>query len=207
MSADRPGALLGMRLSVLAAECADPERFGRGRAYFRQGAVSGLEVGPGSVSAQVQGSEASPYEVSLLWRAGGARPGPIPTRAELVGTCSCRDVQAVCKHVVAVIFATAALVTDDPEVLDTWRGDPSMWEHLPVPAEALAPPAGPTSPDRPEIVAFFGSRAETAEFDVADLFPEIQPLGVPARGVPSAVEEAVAECLDSAMAVLRSVYG
>ncbi len=206
MSAERPGALLGTRLSVLAAECADPDRFGRGRAAFREGAVSGLEIEPGAVSARVQGSQAVPYEVSLLWRPGGVRPAAVPTRAQLVGTCSCPDVAAVCKHMVSVLFAMADQVALDPALLDTWRGDPSQWEHLPVSLDEL-PEFGRSRAERQELADFFGVRDPSVEFEVAEPFPEIRPLGAPARPTPSAVEAAVAECLDAAMSTLRSVFG
>jgi hypothetical protein len=222
MNEGRPGALLGTRLSVLAAECADPERFGRGRAYFREGCVLDVEIAPGVVSAQVQGAAAVPYEVALLWRVGGVRPGTVPTRNELVCTCSCADLQSVCKHVVAVLLAAADRVAIDPGLLDHWRGDPSTWEHLPVGDDphGLAGPAGaarggPTSvgsgvtsgPEAGALAEFFGERGDEPEFEVADPFPEIAPLGVPARPTPGVVDAAVAECLDAAMDVLRAVYG
>lgn len=222
MNEGRPGALLGTRLSVLAAECADPERFGRGRAYFREEAVLDVEIVPGVVSAQVQGAAAVPYEVALLWRVGGVRPGAVPTRNELVCTCSCADLQPVCKHVVAVLLAAADRVAVDPGLLDLWRGDPTTWEHLPAgddpdgstgPADsgglgaALAATGPSLSPPRGVLAEFFGGRSDDPEFDVADPFPEIEPLGIPSRPAPGVVDAAVAECLDAAMAVLRSVYG
>jgi len=47
----------------------DPNRLPRGRTYARTGAVDGLEVAPGSVSAAVQGSRRRPYAVSVRVRA------------------------------------------------------------------------------------------------------------------------------------------
>jgi uncharacterized Zn finger protein len=40
-------------------------RLGRGRSYARKGQVISLEVGPGSVTAQVQGSRARPYRIRI----------------------------------------------------------------------------------------------------------------------------------------------
>lgn len=40
-------------------------RLGRGRSYARRGQVLSIDVGPGRVSARVQGSRPSPYEVEI----------------------------------------------------------------------------------------------------------------------------------------------
>jgi transposase-like protein len=47
----------------------DPNRLGRGRSYARRGSVLDLRVDPGVVSATVQGSRVSPYEVTVRIRA------------------------------------------------------------------------------------------------------------------------------------------
>jgi len=47
----------------------DPNRLGRGRSYARRGSVLELRVDPGVVSAHVQGSRQTPYEVSVTIRA------------------------------------------------------------------------------------------------------------------------------------------
>lgn len=50
-------------------ELVDPDRLARGRSYARSGQVTELEVGPGGVSARVQGSRRTPYQVSIELRA------------------------------------------------------------------------------------------------------------------------------------------
>ncbi len=47
----------------------DPARLARGRSYARSGQVTKLDVGPGKVGARVQGSRATPYRVSIRFRA------------------------------------------------------------------------------------------------------------------------------------------
>ncbi len=43
----------------------DPNRLGRGRSYARTGQVMDLRIDSGSVTARVQGSRATPYQVSI----------------------------------------------------------------------------------------------------------------------------------------------
>jgi uncharacterized Zn finger protein len=47
------------------ARLMDSGRLGRGRSYARRGQVVEMDVGPGEVSARVQGSRRSPYRVSI----------------------------------------------------------------------------------------------------------------------------------------------
>ncbi|MGH9293405.1 MAG: SWIM zinc finger family protein, partial [Acidimicrobiales bacterium] len=46
----------------------DPNRLPRGRTYARTGAVGTLDIAPGEVRAEVQGSRAEPYEVTVRVR-------------------------------------------------------------------------------------------------------------------------------------------
>lgn len=46
----------------------DPNRLPRGRSYARSGAVGELEVGPGFIHAEVQGTRARPYDVRVRVR-------------------------------------------------------------------------------------------------------------------------------------------
>ena len=46
----------------------DPNRLPRGRTYARQGAVGALDVGPGEVTAPVQGSRRTPYQARVRVR-------------------------------------------------------------------------------------------------------------------------------------------
>lgn len=50
----------------------DPGRLGRGRSYARRGSVLELTVSPGEVDAVVQGSRATPYQVTVRIRAFSA---------------------------------------------------------------------------------------------------------------------------------------
>ncbi len=47
----------------------DPNRLGRGRSYARRGSVLSLNVDPGVVTASVQGSRVTPYQVTVKIRA------------------------------------------------------------------------------------------------------------------------------------------
>jgi len=78
--------------------------FSRGRAYAHQGAVRSVhwESDRLRVSGEVQGSERSPYRVSVILRRSAAR--------RLVGidaVCSC-PVEYDCKHAVALLLADGA---------------------------------------------------------------------------------------------------
>lgn len=53
------------RFIAALKEVADANRLTRGRSYARSGQVMDLRVGPGSVTAKVQGSRSTPYAVSI----------------------------------------------------------------------------------------------------------------------------------------------
>jgi hypothetical protein len=228
----RPGAVVAVRLSVLAAECADPDRFGRGRRYFKEGAVGDLEIEHGVVSGSVQGSEASPYSVALRWRPQHL-PGPVPIREELAVSCSCMDSAPVCKHAVALLLRFSDEVGRDPGALEQWRGSDEDWAHLPArPVLSVVPstsgPAtggqprslravrseqnGPSEPSDAEVLApFFGVRdtlwgAWSPDDD--DPFPDLVTLAPeprPATSDPLAL--AAGGLLDEALAMLASLFG
>jgi len=50
----------------------DPNRLPRGRTYARRQHVHDLEIGPGEITALVQGSRPSPYRVRVRLRTLGA---------------------------------------------------------------------------------------------------------------------------------------
>lgn len=224
---DRPGAVIAMRLSMLAAECADPERFSRGKRYAKDGAVVACDVARGEVVGQVQGSERAPYDVVIRWRPSSFRPGVVPTRDELVLRCSCLDMTPVCKHAVALLVHLAELVAVTPAVLYEWRGPDDAWEHLPVrPALHVVPsgpdraptggpqrpapvPAGPPEPD--PLDPFFGTRDTMwgeGQDDPLDPFPEIVPLTAGPRPPDATpVGMAAAALLDEVMDALTSLFG
>jgi uncharacterized Zn finger protein len=71
------------------------ESFARGKDYWRRGAVSGLEMRGGRIIAEVEGSEFTPYAVTIELHEGGVAT----TRC----SCSC-DWGGACKHIVAALL-------------------------------------------------------------------------------------------------------
>lgn len=199
--------LLAMRLSVLAAEVADPERYRRGRVYARNGSVTDLQVRRGEVRGSVQGSRAQPYQVVLMvHRASGGRAGTgwIPSRGELAARCSCPDDVPACKHSVAVLLRFAERVADRPDLLALWLDVDQAKLLASSPGDGDGPDAD-TGPEGAggEWDAFFGRReAWSGEF--ADLLP----LADPVRPIVSRELDALAlDGLDQVMRTLHSLYG
>src|SRR5256886_8241334 len=75
-----------------------PESFARGRSYFDDGAVSDLIQRGDRLTAEVEGSEFAPYQVSIRLHGGGV--------AEARCTCP-YDWGGYCKHIVAVLLKFA----------------------------------------------------------------------------------------------------
>jgi hypothetical protein len=135
-------------LRALAAELADPGRFGRAKAYARDDAVTDIQVEPGSVRAVVQGSRRDPYVVTVHVRplepdeaeaaAGGTAPVAqlLPGREDLAVACTCPDGDqpgVVCKHALATLLVLADEVSIEPALLVRWRsGDRTAWEPGPL---------------------------------------------------------------------------
>ena len=118
-------------LRALAAELADPGRFTRAKAYARDGAIVDIEIEPGVVRAEVQGSRYDPYltelHVSAADDARGARDlvALVPDRNEIAAACTCPDAApsggASCKHVLATLLVLADELTIEPDLLTRWR--------------------------------------------------------------------------------------
>lgn len=127
----------------------DPNRLPRGRTYARQDRVFDLELGPGLLRAQVEGT--STYTSSLSMRVltdaewnvvldtvmqqarnaatllAGEVPSAIgdlvlPDLGDLGPECSCPDWADPCKHVAALCYIAADLFDADPFALLTLRG-------------------------------------------------------------------------------------
>lgn len=130
----------------------DKGRLSRGRNYARTGHVLSMQLEPGRVVGEVQGSQLQPFTASVTVRtldedareqvfervrhapgmlarmAAGILPeelGPLllPTRAgELDFDCTCPDPTWPCKHVAAVALLFAEYVDENPLAVMTLRG-------------------------------------------------------------------------------------
>ncbi len=77
-----------------------PEVLGRGRRYFREGAVLSLDSGDGSLRACVAGSRRQPYQVKIQEKGGGS--------LAIACTCPFAYDYGTCKHAVATLLAWMA---------------------------------------------------------------------------------------------------
>lgn len=88
---------------------------GRARTYARHGQVVGVSIDDESAQAQIQGSDARPYQVGLH-RA---------TPTTFVAECSCPygcTPHSWCKHAVALAYVVAELVDSDAASAARWTG-------------------------------------------------------------------------------------
>lgn len=127
--ANHPGRLPATMIKVLAAEMSDPQRLRRGKQYARDGAVLDIDVAPGVVTCEVQGSRPTPYLASLEVRPGDG----MPLRRDVEAHCSCPDDDNwdgfACKHVIAAMFVFSDELLLEPDLLTTWRS-PGDGGHL-----------------------------------------------------------------------------
>lgn len=131
---------------------ADKGRMARGRGYARAGQVLALDITPGAVTGEVQGSQIHPFSAtvsipvlddvriaalteqvrkapgSLSALAGGNVPqflGPalLPSGpSDLQFDCTCPDIGWPCKHAAALAYLTAERIDEDPLQILTLRG-------------------------------------------------------------------------------------
>ncbi len=158
-----PGRLAAAMLRALAAELADPGRFTRAKAYARDGAVVDIEIEPGVVRAEVQGSRYDPYLTELHVAATENTRGDraaldelVPDRSEIASACTCPDAApsggASCKHVLATLLVLADELTIEPALLTRWRsaasgsGSPRPEARASAPTDLLAPLLGARGP-------------------------------------------------------------
>jgi uncharacterized Zn finger protein len=190
-------------LRVLAAELSDPGRFTRAKAYARDGAVVDIDVEPGVVRAEVQGSRYEPYAAEVRTVAASRRDTEtaaaggaagiellVPERAEITTWCTCPDDSRACKHAIAALLVLADEITVEPDLLVRWRsGDaPELAGRMP---HSSGPTAVPTFDPLAELLAAKGP---------VPAVPTIAPLVT----VPMSDDEReVAAIIDSAIAVLR----
>ncbi|MEL6891939.1 MAG: SWIM zinc finger family protein [Actinomycetota bacterium] len=119
--ANQPGRLPATMVKVLAAEMSDPQRSRKGKRYAADGSVTDITIEAGVVTAEVQGSRATPYIATLEVGPGDG----MPLRRDLHATCTCPDDEhwndRICKHVVALMYVFADELLIEPELLDVWR--------------------------------------------------------------------------------------
>lgn len=166
------------RAFVAAVEAgADHRHITGARRYFRDRQVHRLDIGAGSVTAAVQGSQLDPFEVQLSTRpvdpptvagllaaqgaaddllalARGEQPEVLgsllaPTEsADVAGHCDCPDEAPRCIHVLAVAFEVAAAIDARPTTLLTVMGT-DLPELLAVLDDRPRPTPDTTGPGSP----------------------------------------------------------
>lgn len=148
-----PGRLQATMIKVLAAELSDQGRLARGKRYWADNAVVDIVVGHGAVTAEIQGSRAQPYVVTIE-----ANPGQgVPGKRELWIRCTCPDDTGAgneaCKHAVAALFALSDEVASEPDLLDRWRGGSRAARPTGAAPAPLALPSNvvPIRRDRPVV--------------------------------------------------------
>ncbi|MEM1335396.1 MAG: SWIM zinc finger family protein [Actinomycetota bacterium] len=118
---NQPGRLQSTMMKVLAAEMSDPQRSRKGKRYAADGSVLDIVVEPGQVTAEIQGSRATPYIATLEVTPGDG----MPLRRDLHATCTCPDDDGwsdrLCKHGVALMYVFADELLIEPDLLDVWR--------------------------------------------------------------------------------------
>lgn len=131
-----PGRLYGTMIKVLAAEMSDQGRLSRGKRYWAEDAVIDIVVGHGAVTAEVQGTRAQPYIVTIEAAAGTG----VPAKRDVWVQCTCPDDTGTgsdaCKHTVAAMFTLSDEVSIEPELVERWRN--SRRQPLPRDAAGLA---------------------------------------------------------------------
>ena len=203
--AEPAGRLPAAMLRALAAELSDPGRFSRAKAYARDGAVIDIEVEPGQVRGQVQGSRFEPYAVTDPHRAGrrrrgAARADPRARRAAVPSAAARTPTTfGTCKHGLAVLLVLADEVSIETDVLERWRsadGDHPQPRRPPTAATAepaapvdvllaalTAPLPLPTLPEIPSRVPVaMAATPGTRDADVAAALAAPSPSCAPAEG-------------------------
>jgi len=201
-----PGRLPATMIKVLAAELSDQGRLARGKRYWTDKAVTDIVIGHGAITAEIQGSRAEPYVVTVT-----ATPGKgVPGKREVTSRCTCPDdgVYEACKHAVAALFAVSDEVAIDPELLDRWRGGPGSPRAEPGLAEVVpirrgldratpdqSPTAGVTTPTPPDPMLDEIARLLAApNGSIAPDFPEVSPLdhaGIRDRQLAAVLDDAL----------------
>ncbi len=198
MSDERSAILASAAWSAMVTASAEPARFRRGRQYLRDNAVVELDVLPGQLIGEVQGSRASAYEVVI---AVPQLPGAAdltavrltPAATDVRYRCTCPDWESPCKHAVAVALAFGERLRVAPDELVRLRTGREGSRPEPVaPVERRPPPSaaaparhlrvvhsggGPVEPPplSAEVVAFLGEELSTDSPEPPELVPPVIP--------------------------------
>ena len=127
MTASRKTKEVGAQLISKATirSLATAESFARGRSYFDDGAVSDVRRRGDQVTAEVEGSEFEPYQVSIRLHGGGVADAH----------CSCPyDWGGYCKHIVAVLLKLAdanTKVIERKTLTELLPGSIALWSLIP----------------------------------------------------------------------------
>jgi hypothetical protein len=164
-------------LGRLLAQRIDHGRFVRGRELLEDGRVVALEIQRGKATAYIIGSRLSPYDVKVMFPVDGR-----PTDADdLRFSCSCPDWGDPCKHGVAVAFAVAEALDDDPGLaIALWGEERGATPPRPPRPPSSTVPVGPLPTDRPAWADTVGPAApsHTIEQWLGHLVPASAPLPV-----------------------------
>jgi hypothetical protein len=149
MSDERSGVLASAAWTAAIAGRADPSRYRRGKEYLREQAVTSLLVRPGIITAEVLGTRAEPYLVSITV------PGGVFQRSAGLSMPAASSLRFT-PHLLAELADPDAEQAPEPSAPERSRGhlrlvteerpaalDPAVAEFLSVPEESDDVPALP----------------------------------------------------------------
>jgi hypothetical protein len=205
------GRLPAAMLRALAAELSDPGRFSRAKVYARDGAVLDIEIEPGQVRGDVQGSRYEPYVATLHTqpaRDGEGLLGLIPERDEIFAECSCPDAETfgTCKHALAVLLVLADEVSIEPAVLERWRaaGETAGRRGGTRARGGAGPTAGRGTDDDPAETEDVLAALLVAPAPLPELPTVPARVPVPMPAAPGTRDADVSAAVAAALAVLRA---
>ncbi len=211
-----PGRLFGTMIKVLAAEMSDQGRLSRGKKYWAEDAVIDIVVGHGAVTAEVQGTRAQPYIVTIETSAGTG----VPAKRDVWVQCTCPDDTGTgsdaCKHTVAAMFTLSDEVSIEPELVERWRNSrrqprprgTATLATLPPPAEFADDDDDEQNDERPNaqiielhprfdpILDKISVLLQAPAGAAAPTFPEVEPIdhrGIRDRSLADVLDDALNE--------------
>jgi len=204
---NREGRLIATMLDVMLAGMCDPPRFRRGRDYARQGAVGEVSVAAGVARAEVQGSRAKPYNVTIRTTLAAAPHDSssrlsalVPGRDDMSFDCDCPDWDEPCKHCVAAMVRLSENIGGDPALLVTWRGaDRTSSSPRAKVGSRIGARTGESVPKKQRLTP--EERAGVEAF-VGAPFSFVQPVLTPAAARAAVWDEPWSDMLDDAIRVL-----